>query len=288
MRVLPFSLLLIVCAITFADDPVTEPRSSSPEQRLVFAKAAAESYQFRVGNSRGAEAKLVASPLLRWNNKVVREDDGFLFLWTEEDKGRPLAGAQFFVVDKVWHHEFQSLSTKRFDARSNNDRDWTWQPKTAGLDFVEASDIDLPADSPALRLRQMKALAERFTAAVDMNEDFSTPEQLRLLTTPVYRYSSQDHLIVDGAIVAFVQGTNPEILLIVEAVAKDGAIQWQYGFARMSSYNLRVYQDARIVWKNVRVAVPTNDPASPFQFRLAAQVDLSADVKIPAMVKDAK
>ena len=85
-----------------------EPRSS-PEQRLAFAKQAAEEYRFRVAERDKPEVKLHPKPLLRWNNQVIREDDGLLFLWTEGELGRPVASAQFFVVDTVWHHEFQSL-----------------------------------------------------------------------------------------------------------------------------------------------------------------------------------
>lgn len=283
MGSLSFSLLLVASAMTQADEPVSGNRASAPEQRLAFAKAAAETYHFRMGSGKSVEVKLLPEPLLRWNNKVIREDDGFLFIWTEGDKGRPVAGAQFFLVDTIWHHEFQSLSVHRFQAQSDlrGDRNWVWHPSGAGVEFVTASDMDVPGNSPAMRLRQMKAIADRFAAAVDMNEDFSTPEQLRLLTTPVYRYSSKEHDIMDGAIFAFVQGTNPEILLLIEAEANDVTTKWQYGFARMSSYNLRVRRGEQIVWKNVRAPVPTADPESTYFFRLAAQKDGSAGLKLP-------
>src|SRR5258708_3502072 len=90
---------------------------SSAEQRLAFAGQSAGAYRFRIKGQDKLEIKLHPEPLLRWNNKVIREDDGLLFIWTEGDKGRPLATAQFFVVETNWHHEFQSLSVNGFDAQ---------------------------------------------------------------------------------------------------------------------------------------------------------------------------
>jgi len=286
------SAFLVLLSVVGADPdtPINELPKSSPEQRLAFAKQAAESYHFRWGDRGDAEAKLCPDPLLRWNNQVIREDDGFLFLWTEGDKGRPVAAAQFFVAGKDWHHEFQSLSLHRFDGRCelNESRDWSWHPTSPGLEFVTSDTSDVPASSATQRLRQMKAIAERFTAAVDVNEAFDHPEQLRLLTTPIYRYSSASHSLEDGAVFAFVQGTNPEILVLIEAVTTDTNKTVANGFARMSSYNLRVLRDDRIVWKKDRAPVPQPDRISPYHFRLRAQIDASAEIKLPTIANEIK
>jgi hypothetical protein len=277
--------LFVICAglaaqaISLGQDAA----KSTPEQRLAFAKQAAGAYRFRVGER---AVTLHPEPLLRWNNQVVREDDGMLFLWTEGEKGRPLATAQFFVVENDWHHEFQSLSLSPFEARFEQRPadNWSWRPDGPGLEFVRADHVDAPADSASGRLRQMKMIAERFSAAVDQNEAFQTPEQLRLLTTPVYRYSANSQGIFDGALFAFVQGTNPEVLLLVEALGAEPAERvWRYGFARMSSYNLRVRRGEQTVWERKREPVPTPSPASPYYFRLRAQVDRSADIELPAV-----
>jgi hypothetical protein len=275
--------LLVILGLAAAplEGATDDAPKSSPEQRLAFALKAAGNYRFRIGNRDPSTVKLHPEPVLRWNNKVVREDDGMLFLWTEGDKGRPLATAQFFVVDSDWHHEFQSLSQDGFDARFAGDADrWNWRPNRPGVELVRADGIDAPADSATQRLRQMKSIAERFSAAVDRNDSFDSPEQLRLLTTPVYRYSSLDQGIVDGALFAFVQGTNPEVLILIESFGSEPAARsWRYGFARMSSFNLRVYRDDRVVWKRGREDVPTRDLSSPYQFRMRAERDDSANLK---------
>jgi hypothetical protein len=256
---------------------------SSPDQRLIFARKAALEYRLSVGERGKPEVTLHDEPLLRWINKVIREDDGMLFLWTEGNKGRPVAAAQFFLVEDRWHHEFQSLSADRFTARSEGEdaRGWAWEPDRAGLTFQRADRIGPPADSANARLRQMKTIAERFTAAVDTDGAFANPEQLRLLTTPVYRYSANAQGILDGALFAFVQGTNPEVLIRIEADATAPADKvWRYGFARMSCFFLRVHQGGQLVWSADREPVPTTDRGSPYFFRLSAQLDRSAEMRV--------
>ena len=255
--------------------PVDGPRSTS-DQRQAFAQKAAAGYRFRLPGQAAGKVVVQKEPLLRWTNQVIREDDGMLFLWSDGGKGRPVAAAQFFLQDRKWHHEFQSLADGPFEARDATG-DWTWKPAEGGVQWKTAG--KLADDSAVQRLRHMKSWVARFTAAVDTDEAFEASEQLRLLTTPVYRYSAPEAGIIDGAIFAFVQGTNPEILILVEA--HDDAASgktWRYGFARMSCFYLRVYRDGQIVWRQERAPVPTPSPASTYFFRLSAQVDRSADI----------
>jgi hypothetical protein len=287
MRQIFASQLVIVClfAVPIASAQDDGPKST-PEQRLMFARSAARDYRFRLNGKPGQnQVTLQPAPLLRWDNQVIREDDGMLFLWTAGDKGRPVAAAQFFVVESSWHHEFQSLSLTGFDARNAGAgaENWAWQPTRPGLELLRADGIDTVADSAGQRLRQMKTIAERFTAAVDPDGKFDNPEQLRLLTTPVYRYTAPDQGISDGALFAFVQGTNPEILIVIEAFGAEPETRfWRYGFARMSCFFLRVQRDDRIVWKTERAPVPTPDREGTYFFRLNAQVDRSSELDIPA------
>lgn len=276
-----FSALLLVGQ----PDRSEEISESSADQRLVFAQQAASIYRFRLSKST-KKVKLSLKPLLRWNNHVVREDDGILFLWTEQNKGRPVAAAQFFLADRHWHHEFQSLSPGPFDA-DQSDGKWSWAPKQAGVRWQNADDGSPPADSAVQRLRQMKSLVGRFTAAVDQHDEFESPEQLRLLTTPLYRYAADEEDVVDGAMFAFVQGTNPEILVLVEAQpAAPSRTVWRYAFARMSCFALRVDRDGQTVWSERRAAVPTPDATGPYFIRWKAQPDRSAEVVVRSEAKE--
>jgi hypothetical protein len=276
----PVLSLLLVLLAEPSGDPPDNGLPSSSERRLLFAKQAADRYRFRLTEPASSKVILQTQPLLRWDNKVVREDDGMLFLWTVGNKGKPVAAAQFFLVDANWHHEFQSMMAASFEARDSRG-DWSWGPTQMGVRWQSADDAAV-SDSAVSRLRHMKSLAGRFTAAVDQNPGFDGPEQLRLLTTPLYRYASADDGIVDGAMFAFVQGTNPEILILVEATRDAPAHEaWRYAFARMSCFYLRVYRDGKIVWSVEREPVPTPDQTSPYYLRWLAESDRSAELVAP-------
>jgi hypothetical protein len=95
------------------------------------------------------------------------------------------------------------------------------------------------------------------------------PHQLRLLPTPVYRYANEKE-VLDGALFAFAQGTNPEVLLLIEALRGETPGRWQYGFAPMTSFEARVLRGDKIVWQQDVAPIPTLDLQGPYQFRWAA------------------
>lgn len=264
-----------------APTPVSKP--SSAPQRLAFATQAARQYRFVTGPDRKSPAELHAQPLLRWDNQVVREDDGMLFLWTGKG-GRPLVAAQFFLQGDAWHHEFQSLSGDGFEAAHKSVKEWTWHPKAAGLRWTAADETDPPAATAAARLRQMRAVAEKYSGTVDVDRSGTSANthELRLLTTPIYRYAAEDTGLVDGAIFAFVQGTNPEVLLILEARRQSDQTQWYVGFAPMTSFHLRVRHGEQVVFERALQSVPTLDLDSPYHFRWIAEKDSSAEWKTEA------
>ena len=61
-----------------------------------------------------------------------------------------------------------------------------------------------------------------------------------MLTQPIYRYVSTDPDVLDGGLFAFVQGTDPDIILMIEALRTPKAAEWQFASARMNSLDLRL------------------------------------------------
>jgi hypothetical protein len=53
---------------------------------------------------------------------------------------------------------------------------------------------------------------------------------------------------IDGGVFGFVQGTDPEAILLLEAVHPDGRPRWQYAFARATSAGLEARLDKPVVW----------------------------------------
>ena len=58
---------------------------------------------------------------------------------------------------------------------------------------------------------------------------------------------------MDGAIFAFAYGTDPELLMQIEARARKGSKHWQVAFARLASAELSVQLEEKVVWSAVAI-----------------------------------
>jgi hypothetical protein len=215
-----------------------------------------------------AEASTPLTPRvgMRWiNASRGRDAQDFLLLWVHD--GRPVAAASVFPFGRDLCHELCSLSRKaELVAR---DRSGTvWAPESSGVKFHDVADGLAPAATPELRLAQMKSLGARFTATLTgWKDDESDREVLRLLPRPLYRYdikaAAETHPdLRDGALFAFVQGTDPEVLLLMEDVVLDNRPRWQYAFARATSGALEARLGEQLVWKVARAndRAPRTEP----------------------------
>jgi hypothetical protein len=223
-------------------------------------KLSASQYTIRFRDSREDPLKLVETPVLRWSNPENAATDGTVFLWTH--RGRPAVALGLFTYDnEKFSHEWQSLTTSPVSAA--NAAGVVWSPSAPGVRFSQIEDAEGPSVNAAGRLRQMKDLAARFTATFVGFAENQNPIELRLLTKPLYRYGAgDDATLVDGGLFAYVQGTDPQLLLLLE-VRKDAEMGWHFAFARAASGALIARYEGREVF-----AVPKFDfranPDQPF------------------------
>ena len=75
-----------------------------------------------------------------------------------------------------------------------------------------------------------------------------TPTRLRLLAQPIYRYENTKGDLIDGGFFAFVQGTDPEVFLLIEARRPPGCTRVAFGATRMHGIYLRLNRGGREVW----------------------------------------
>lgn len=212
-----------------------------------------------------AKTTLRPQAVLRWRN-VARGQDGEAMMAVWAHNGRPVAMASIYPWEGYLCHEFGSLSREnRLIARDKGTV--VWSPNTAGVEFKEVPGAPAPAETPAARLRQMKAIAERFKGTMTgWKGDNSDREELRLLPRPLYRYELKEAKepiasLKDGALFGFVMGTDPEIVLVLEAVGPADHAIWQYAFARATSGGLEAKLDGAVVWTAEKFPpnrVPTN------------------------------
>jgi hypothetical protein len=229
------------------DQPTTSQDDVAREKdaRLQLMRRMATHYELYSGKKEGRKLDRSPDPVLRWTNPVRGASDGCLYLWTSA--GRPEAIASFYPSfggdGRGWDHEFQSLS--RGPLVAERDRVACWTPEKPGIEFHPVADAPVPAETAARRLSQIRTMAGRFSAACIVREDKSA---LRLMTTPVYRYGKAEDDLFDGAILLFVQGTDPELLLLLEARRDGDDRRWHYALARMTMWGIDVSYQEGLVW----------------------------------------
>jgi hypothetical protein len=234
---------IVVMAGLAVADPPAEGKTRADEFRD-YAKRVIAGYTIR-STAREAALALLPEPILKWSNPIVGEIYGNVFVWTA--KGRPEVIGSLHKWYSPHHHsaiEFLSLSSELFVAERDGSLIWT--PSRGGIVLKPIPEAPAPASTPERRLRQMRDLAKDFTGRECLYEE--TERDTRLLAQPIYRYSESHEPVIDGALFAFVQGTDPETFLLIEERRANGTLQWQYGLARMNHVAMRVSYRGKPVW----------------------------------------
>lgn len=221
--------------------------------------------------AKDATAPLQPQPVLRWRN-VTRGQVGEAMMVVWAHNGRPVAMASIYPWNGMMSHEFDSLSRGKKVIALDKDR-VIWSPDTAGVAFKDVPGGAKPARTPAERLLQMKAIAERFKATMTgWQGDNSDREVLRLLPRPLYRYDlpnakDPDPNLLDGALFGYVMGTDPEVVLLLEAIGTAEKADWQYAFVRATSGGLEVKLGNEVVWSAEKAPANRNPRLPHFTMR---------------------
>jgi len=246
-------LMLMFASALFADE---KPPPST--LRELVEQSVEEVQIFRAGDSTEPAKPLVA---LRWANNVRGSEDGMTVLYIHD--GLPITAACVFPLRGNIVHELGNIGRGGVVASRKETTDALWHPPKSGIDFATIPGAPTPEDSAANRLRQLKSLAEQFSAVmVGWDPDDGHREELRLLPRPLFRYEPKQGDVIDGAVFAFVTGTDPEALLLIEAVKEGDGMKWQYGFARRTTAGLEGRHRDKLVWTAER-RPDARDPRKP-------------------------
>jgi hypothetical protein len=218
----------------------------SPLQRF---QQEAQAYQMRLGDRQSTSLALTSTPVLRWGNPAANGEDGAVFVWLKQ--GRPEVIGTFFTYRRastgeiVLKHSLHSLASQSITADYREQR--IWSPKSPGVQFRPVPGAPPPAETARLRLLQMKSLAKEFSGKlVDLK---GASFDLRLLPQPLIRYEPSGANVLDGAIFALAEGTDPQALVLIEARISRGTSQWEYAFARFHFASLWGYHRDKEVWQ---------------------------------------
>lgn len=216
------------------------------DENLERMKTLAETIEVRVkvdDETKVAEAS--EKPLLRFSDPSRAHSDGAVWAWSLGE--RPAVLAELRTADYregTWGHDLVLTSEGLASATAVGHGAWT--PSESDFAVKPFPGARAPDETEPARLRQMKQLVRRLSGS---EEWMGERTELRVLPNPIYRYSDVDAGIVDGAIFALVAGTNPEVMLFVEAQKQPSEeVIWNYGFARMTAASLSLQLDGDEVY----------------------------------------
>jgi hypothetical protein len=256
MRNRPGWILTLACVLIFSGPAQLRAQvvdNGKEEPKAIKAMVEESIAWYQVFTDTRAPEAMTPHGVLRWRNvtRGTQESEGVFVLWV--NKGRPEASASIYPWEGNLVHDFTSLSRgAKLVAREGGRV--IWSPESPGVEFKDIPGAPTPADTGAARLRQMKVLADRFKVTMTgWKPDKSDREELRLLPKPLYtdkltEAPGPDPGWIDGGVFAYVQGTDPEAILLLEAVRQNGRPRWQYAFARATASGLEARLDKTVVW----------------------------------------
>ncbi len=228
------------------------------EKWMALYRERAESLEMLVGGDPQRRLELQQAPLLKYTNPVRNvQQHGAVYAWT--NAGRPaVLGSIWSAIDgtqpdlRRLYFEWHSLTADDVSAERNGAS--LWSVVEPGVEWRALREFGPVAASRPLRLVQMRRIARALTAGIDTEES-----ELRLMDQPIYRYPEGTAGVDDGAVFAFVMGTDPELIVLLEAAASDGGPpQWRIACARFSNWPMRVAIGDREIWSCEKVE-PSED-----------------------------
>lgn len=239
------------------DNAATAEKPTLGQQRMAIMVKRAGGISFTAAKSLADfPPRLHDKPIFRYDDQTRGYVDGTI--WRLGRTGRPKA-----IITTELHprylgqprvvYDLLSISPHKFTASSD---DFIWSPNESAVEFlpITGDDVKPPATTATRRLSQMKHLAKHFSATQDVE---NVLVQLRLLPTPIDRYTPGKAKNSDGAIFLFVNGRNPGLIMFVET---DGT-KWEWSIGRLSHPStLTLKLRNKTVWSQPTAQLGSNLP----------------------------
>jgi hypothetical protein len=197
--------------------------------------------------------KRIEKPLLYHDDPTRGHTRGSLWGWGVT--GRPVALLELWqtgVNRTFWNCGLTNTSGGKLRARLRG-TPW-WLENDSDVELKEIPGAPVPAADSLQRQRQLKLLAQKFTAHEFWDPNNSRYE-LRRLERPVHTYRDETAGLLEGGMYIITNGTNPEIMVAVEARVQPGgkgAPVWQFTVGRLSHGEIHVEYDGKEVFSGPR------------------------------------
>jgi hypothetical protein len=247
------ALLLAAVAAATPQEPkkdAPDKAAEADERHRVEAERVVSQIEVEVQTDDAwSKVERIEKPLLYYGDATRENDRGSVWGWGR--KGRPVALVELYQNVNYrtrWVYAICNTSGKRLRAgRGGNP--W-WLANDSASELKDVPGAPAPAADPAQRQRQLKALAGKFTGHQFWDPD-NTRYELRRLEHPLQTYRDEAGGVLDGALYALANGTNPEILVFVEARANpagDSKPAWQFAVGRLAHAELHLEYDGKEVF----------------------------------------
>jgi hypothetical protein len=219
-------------------------------QLLVQMRSLAEQtkVQFAEGER---QPELVKEPAFRYADQPRGFIDATLWVWT--DQGRPVAFQKIETAESAerspyWQYCFTSVSSDLLLAEwSPNRRFRSTEPGITFRPLKEAPPVSMTNTE---RKRQSRELARKFSARIVTDPKAKDSQEMRLLTTPLFDYSDPKTKEYRGAVFGFsTNGTNPDLLLLLEVRGEKDKAAWHFAPARMTIGAVTLRWSEAKVWE---------------------------------------
>lgn len=285
-------VVCLMCAVTNATEedagarePTRHWTGSVHEARrwIAYCVQLAGQYEITLPGKEEVKMQLLSEPVFRHGVSGHPDEWGVAFgpvmIWVDP-RQRPVMIADLFVYPgqgftrRMMFHEFHSLASEPISVERKADRPWRSTTKQAGTGWTALPSAPVPDDSAAARLRQMRQLSGRFHAhAFDQKH---SRWEYRLIPRPIYRYEPKDDPVtLDGTVFLFCEGSDPEVVLLIEARRTPEGNRWYYALATLAGWEVHAELDNTEVWS--RPIPPVRDPPGAVHFG-----NRWIDVRLPA------
>lgn len=197
------------------------------------------------------KCELKETPLIHYSDQVRRLPESTLWLW--EDGGRPVLFCKIERITgadgatKMWQFCCSPATASKTDVTWG--KNFRWRARELPFRWLSLPDASPPRDQPRARLTQMKSIARGFSGRTAQTPA-KTEQEMRLLTSPLHQYASPEQNVVDGAVFGLTSnGTNPDALLMVEALAEpEAGATWRYAVVGLTGDAADVSREDKKVW----------------------------------------
>lgn len=209
----------------------------------------AKDYVIQPADAPNEKFTMLPQAVFRHSQPVRGDDIGAVYLWVDHNKRPAALGTTFaWTIEgdrRAVVHEFHSLADQPLSVQWRGHS--RWKPRTPGLEWKLVPSAPAVDKSAGGRQRQMREISRRFAAESVDHKGKSW--ELRLLSKPIHQFEVDPPTdVLSGSLNIFCQGTDPELILAVEARQRDGVLVWHYAAASFTDYALKLRLDDKEVW----------------------------------------